>query len=158
MFRPMRRSKQQLTDEECITILEQEPRGVLSLLGEDGYPYGIPLDHWYCPEDGHLYFHGAQEGHKLDALRAYNKVSYCVYDKGYLEPGDWALHIKSVVLFGTIKVVDDPEKVQTICANLALKFTDDQEYIAKELRKHTPKVCCLELTPEHMTGKAVKES
>ncbi len=62
MFRPMRRIKQQLPEAECIEILKAEPRGVLSLLGDDGYPYGIPLDHWYCPEDGRLYFHGAREG------------------------------------------------------------------------------------------------
>ena len=24
--------------------------------GEDGYPYGIPMNHWYNPEDGKLYY------------------------------------------------------------------------------------------------------
>lgn len=48
MFRPMRRWKQQLSDEDCIAILEKEPRGILSVLGDDGYPYGIPMNHWYC--------------------------------------------------------------------------------------------------------------
>ena len=38
MFRPMRRWKQQLSDEECIGILQKEPRGILSMLGDDGYP------------------------------------------------------------------------------------------------------------------------
>lgn len=37
MFRKMRRSKQELTKEECIEILKKEPRGVLSVQGEDGY-------------------------------------------------------------------------------------------------------------------------
>ena len=41
MFRPMRRFKQQISEEECIRILREEKRGVLSMLGEDGYPYGI---------------------------------------------------------------------------------------------------------------------
>ena len=52
MFRPMRRWKQQLSDAECIAILEKEPRGILSVLGDDGYPYGIPMNHWYCEADG----------------------------------------------------------------------------------------------------------
>ena len=54
MFRGMRRFKQQISNEECIRILKEEPRGVLSMLGDDGYPYGIPLDHWYDEDDGKL--------------------------------------------------------------------------------------------------------
>lgn len=66
MFRPMRRWKQQLSDEDCIAILKNEPRGILSVLGDDGYPYGIPMNHWYCEADGKLYFHGAKTGHKIE--------------------------------------------------------------------------------------------
>ena len=47
------------------------------------YPYGIPMNHWYNPGDGKLYFHGAKTGHKIDAIRKSDKVSYCVYDAGY---------------------------------------------------------------------------
>ena len=68
MFRGMRRFKQQVSEEECIRVLKEQPRGVLSMIGDDGYPYGIPLDHWYCEENGRLYFHGAKEGHKIDAI------------------------------------------------------------------------------------------
>lgn len=85
MFRPMRRWKQQLSDEDCIAILKNEPRGILSVLGDDGYPYGIPMNHWYCEADGKLYFHGAKTGHKIDAISQCDKVSYCVHDEGYRE-------------------------------------------------------------------------
>ena len=60
MFRQMRRFKQQISEDECIEVLKTAPRGVLSMAGDDGYPYGIPLDHWYCEKDGKLYFHGAK--------------------------------------------------------------------------------------------------
>lgn len=158
MFRKMRRFKQQLETQECMEILKNQPRGVLSVIGDDGYPYGIPMNHWYCEEDGRLYFHGAREGHKLDAINACDKVSYCVYDEGYRKEGEWALNIRSVVVFGRMSVVRDEEKVRTICSNLCWKFTDDQEYLEKELKNSLPRVCCLELTPEHMTGKLVNES
>ena len=46
MFRTMRRFKQELTREECLAVLRSQPRGVLSLLGENGYPYGLPIDYW----------------------------------------------------------------------------------------------------------------
>ena len=76
MFRKMRRFKQQLEESECIELLKSEPRGVLSLIGDNGYPYGIPMDHFYCEENGRLYFHCAKEGHKIDALTACDKASY----------------------------------------------------------------------------------
>lgn len=158
MFRPMRRWKQQLSDEECAALLKNTPRGILSVLGEDGYPYGIPMNHWYCEDDGKLYFHGAKTGHKIDAISKCDKVSYCVHDDGYREEGQWPLHIKSVVVFGKIQPVTDDAKVLEICTHLCQKFTDDKAYLEHELKHSLPKVLCLALTPEHMTGKLVKES
>lgn len=158
MFRPMRRIRQQISVEECVRILREEKRGVLSLAGEDGYPYGIPMNHWYNPEDGKLYFHGAKEGHKLDALRKDNRVSYCVWDAGYRREGEWALNVNSVVAFGRISLVTDEEKVKLICEKLCRKFTDDEEYIERELRNALPRVQCLEMDIDHMTGKLVNES
>ena len=156
MFRKMRRFKQQISEEECIRILKEQPRGVLSMIGDDGYPYGIPLDHWYSGNK--LYFHGAKVGHKTDAITAFDKVSYCVMDEGFRRDGEWALNIKSVVVFGRIRVVEDEAKKREICTNLVRKFTDDEEYLQKELTNAFPRVNCLELTIEHMTGKLVNES
>ena len=158
MFREMRRFKQQLSEEECIRILKEEPRGILSVLGDDGYPYGVPLDYWYSEEDKKIYFHCAKEGHKMDAIRACDKVSYCVYDSGYRKEGEWALNIKSVIVFGRIRPVTDEEKKKEICISLCRKFTDDEAYIAREMETAFARVACLELIPEHMTGKLVKES
>ena len=127
MFREMRRFKQQISTEECIRVLKEQPRGVLSMLGDEGYPYGIPLNHWYSEEDGHLYFHCAKTGHKIDAITNYDKVSYCVYDEGYRKEGEWALNINSVVIFGRMKIVEDEDKKRDICINICRKFTDDEE-------------------------------
>ena len=158
MFRKMRRFNQQISDSECIEILKNTKRGVLSLIGDDGYPYGLPIDHWYCEEDGKIYFHGAKEGHKIDAIKTCDKASYCVYDEGYRKEGDWALNVKSVITFGRISLVEDEKKAREICTALTRKFTDDEEYLEKELKNAFPRVQCLEFTPEHMTGKLVNES
>lgn len=158
MFRKMRRFKQQISDEECREVLITQKRGVLSLIGANGYPYGIPLDHWFCEDDGNIYFHGAKEGHKIDAIKQCEKTSYCVYDEGYRRPGEWALNIKSVIVFGKIDLVEDEDKAKEICTQLVKKFTDDEEYLEKELRNAMARVQCLRLVPEHMTGKLVNES
>ena len=158
MFREMRRFKQQISEEECIRILKEQPRGVLSMIGDDGYPYGIPLDHWYSEEDGKLYFHCAKVGHKIDAIHACDKVSYCVMDEGYRKEGEWALNINSVVVFGRMHAVEDEEKKRQICTNITRKFTDDEDYLQKALTNSFPRVHCLALSIEHMSGKLVNES
>lgn len=158
MFREMRRFKQQISEEECIRVLKEQRRGVLSMLGDNGYPYGIPLDHWYSEKENKLYFHCAKTGHKLDSIAACDKVSYCVMDEGFRKDGQWALNINSVVVFGRMCIVEDENKKRDICTNLVRKFTDDEEYLQKELTNAFPRVCCLELTIDHMTGKLVNES
>ncbi len=158
MFRKMLRIRQQLTDEECIEILKREPRGVLSVLGDDDYPYGMPLNHFYCERDGRLYFHSGKTGHKIDAIRRHGKASFCVYDQGFRKEGQWALNIKSVIVFGHIEIVKDRDRIYDIARQLSRKFTDDEAYIEREIRTSGPGTLMFALIPEHMTGKLVNES
>lgn len=117
MFKKMRRFKQQLTQEKCIEILINEPHGVLSLISDTGYPYGFPITHWYDEKNGHIYFHGAKEGHKMDCLKQCDKASFCVMDKGFKKDGEWAIHYQSVIVFGKIHMVNDPDKVKEYVHN-----------------------------------------
>ena len=157
-FREMARKKQQLSRAECEELLIREKRGVLSVLGDGGYPYGIPLNHWYCEEDGRLYFHSGKAGHKLDALRNCGKASFCCMDGGFRKPGEWALNIRSVVVFGRVEFVEDRERSYAIARALSRKFTDDEAYIEAEIARSGPGTCVFCLIPEHMTGKLVNES
>ncbi len=158
MFRELVRKKQQISQEECIQILKNEKRGVLSVHGDNGYPYGMPLNHYYCEEDGKLYFHSGMTGHKIDSLRQNSKVSYCVYDEGYRKEGEWALNIRSVILFGRIEFLEDREKIYEISRKLSYKFTDDTAYIEREIEHSGPRTLMFALTIEHMTGKLVNEA
>ena len=159
MFRKMRRWKQEISREECVRILKEEKRGVLSLIGEEGWPYGIPLDHWYCEEDGKLYFHGAREGHKLGAVRRHDKVSYCVTDEGFHREGDWALTFRSVIVFGRIRpMAYDEPGIEELLRALGNKYNPDPADVERELRAAIARVQLLELTIEHMSGKLVREA
>ena len=157
-FREVARKKQSLTKEQMVNLLQNEKRGVLSLYGENGYPYGVPMNYWYNEENGCLYFHSGKTGHKIDALAVNNKVSFCVYDEGYRKDGEWALNISSVIVFGTIHIVEDVEKAVEIYRALSLKFTSDIKYIDSEIENFAKATLCYELRPEHMTGKMVNES
>lgn len=157
MFRELVRKNRALPQDECIGILKAEPRGVLSVAGDDGYPYGMPMNHFYCEEDGKLYFHSGKTGHKIDAMLRHPKVSFCVYDQGVREDGDWALTIRSVIVFGRIEVVEDYDRTIAISRRLSHKFTQDDAYIEEEVRKHGERTLCFSLVPEHICGKRVHE-
>ncbi len=158
MFRELIRKKQKLSSEECIHILKTEKRGVLSVNGDDGYPYGSPMNHFYNEEDGKIYFHCGKVGHRLDALKNNNKASFCVYDQGYKKEGQWQLNIKSVIVFGRIDIIDDTDKIVDISTKLSHKFTQDEDYIQEEIKNHAHRTLLLVLTPEHICGKTVEES
>ncbi len=134
------------------------PQGEVSLLGADGYPYGLPIDYWYNEADGKLYFHGAKEGHKIDAIRACDKASFCIHDEGVRMDGEWPLHFRSVIVFGRIAPVTDEAATALACKELSRKFTPDDEYFNKEYAAAKDRVLCLALTPEHITGKRIKEN
>ena len=157
MFRDLLRKKQQLSQEECLQVLAAEKRSVLSVLGDDGYPYGLPINHFYNEDDGKIYFHSGSAGHKLDALRRCNKASLCVYDQGFLKEGDWALNVRSVIVFGRVEFVEDRDKIIDIARRLSHKFTDDEGYIEYEIQKSGQRTVMFALTPEHICGKLVNE-
>ena len=158
MFREMLRRNQQLSDEECVEILKTQLRGVLSVLGDDGYPYGMPINHYYCEADGKLYFHGGMKGHRVDALRRCGKASFCTFDEGSRRDGEWALRFRSVIVFGRVEFVEDRETVYRISAELSRKFTKDEDYIRNEIEHAGPRTLMFALVPEHITGKGVTEA
>jgi len=158
MFRELLRKNKQLSMEECAHVLKTEKRGVLSVCGDNGYPYGIPMNHWYNEEDGRIYFHCGTVGHKLDALKNDSKVSFCAFDAGYRNPGQWPLNVKSVIVFGTVEIVNDLDRIIDITTKLSHKFTQDDAYIKAEIAKHAHRTLLLVLTPEHICGKLVEES
>jgi nitroimidazol reductase NimA-like FMN-containing flavoprotein (pyridoxamine 5'-phosphate oxidase superfamily) len=153
-FREMRRKRQQLSEEESIGILQKATAGTLALLGDDDYPYAVPISYAY--NDGKLYFHSALSGHKVDAIRKCNKASFCVIDDGSGTEG-WWLQFKSVIVFGVIEMIDDPVVVEDISRRLSAKFVDDKEYVDHEIELSLKGTLLLKMRIEHMTGKKVNE-
>ena len=157
-FRPMRRIKQQLPDEEAMEVLKNAKRGVLSVIGDDGWPYGVWLNPHYREADGRIYFHGAKEGHKIDSLRKDDRVTFTAIDEGVRDEGGWAYTFRSVVVFGHIEFVEDHEFALEICRELARRFNPSEEDIEKEIQMAGARVQVLCLVPEHITGKRIHEA
>ena len=156
MFRNLTRKKQKLSTVECKEILKQEVRGVLAVNGDDGYPYALPINYYFEEESNRIYFHSGKVGHKLDAIAKSDKVSFCVYDKGYHKDGHWSLNIRSVIIFGRMQIVDDWS--DELMVNFCKRFTGDMEYIYSEIEKFKSNTAVLCLEIEHLTGKLVNEA
>ena len=129
-FRDMRRKRQQLSNEESIAILEKATAGTLALLGDDSYPYAVPISYVY--HDGKLYFHSALAGHKVDAIRKCDKASFCVIE-------------------------DEQEKLET-ARMLGNRYNpNDEESLQKEIESGFSRMLMIRFDIEHLTGKEAIE-
>ena len=156
MFRDMRRKNQLLPPEEAESILRRGTSGVLSLLGDGGYPYGVPLSYVY--HNGRLYFHCAKAGHKLDAIRRERKCSFCVIAQDLVAPEKYTTLFRSVIAFGQVRVLEDAGEKRAALEALGERFNPGEpESLEKEIAATWNSVCVLELEIEHLTGKEAKE-
>ena len=158
MFRKMRREKCELEKSTVEKILREGLFGVLALSGDDGYSYAVPINYAYA--DNKIYFHSATTGHKLDAIKNNDKVSFCVVDQHEVVAEEFTSYYSSAIAFGKIKIIDDnddPEKMRGL-EHLADKFCPgvSEELREKELKKINALVVIV-LEVEHLTGKAARE-
>ncbi len=158
MFREMRRGKQALSVEACEEVLERGTAGVLATAGDDDYPYAVPLSYVYDAGRQAIYFHSALSGHKLDAVQRNSKVSFCVVDKDSVVPKEYTTYFRSVIVFGTIRILEDSAEKYHAIEALAIKYAPDD---SKEGRDGVIgdglRFCMLELKIEHMSGKEARE-
>lgn len=158
MFREMRRVEQKLTKEECKVILENSTSGVLSLTGDNGYPYGVPLSYVYC--DNKLFFHSAPVGYKIDLINKNDKVSFCIIALDTpIEEKRTTLY-KSIIALGRIKIVDKEEDIKKICTLLSNKYAPSKIDVCEEATESvilSHSIVCLEMDIEELSGKCSLE-
>lgn len=157
MFREMRRKAQEVSAEECRSVLAEAKRGVLTVHGEDGYPYGIPVNFYFDESDGRIYIHCAKEGHKIDAVKKNEKVCFTTWNKGFQKDGDWAWNVTSVVAFGRVSLIDDVELTESKTRALGIKYYPTAGEVEEEIRSAIARVQLLAIDIDHMTGKLVNE-
>lgn len=157
MFRELIRQNRKLDNDACIALLKNETRGVLSVLGDNDYPYAAPMNHFYNEEDGCIYFHCGRVGHRLDALRKHDKVCFCVHNQGERLGDNWFYTVHCAVIFGRMEIIDDRAAVEDITTRLSYKFIQDADHIRKEIEASAHKTLLLKLIPEHISGKWVQE-
>lgn len=155
-FRPMRRFRQQLSDDESVGILKKATSGTLALLGDNGYPYAVPISYVYA--EGKLYFHSALSGHKVDAIRNCDKASFCVIEQDIIHPKEYTTYFRSVIAFGRIHIVEDDVEKLSAARLLSERYNPgDDEGFQKELEKGFACMLAIRFDIEHLTGKEAIE-
>ena len=152
----MRRKRQQLSEEESVAILKKATAGTLALLGDNDYPYAVPLSYVY--QEGRIYFHSALSGHKVDAIRKCEKASFCVIEQDDVQPEKYTTFFRSVIAFGRIHIIeDDHEKLET-ARMLGNRYNPNHdEALQKEIEGGLSRMLMIRFDIEHLTGKEAIE-
>lgn len=148
----MRRQERQTSAEDAHAMLEKGEHGVLSTVSPDGKPYGVPLN--YCVMDGHIYFHCAPEGHKLDSIARQPEVSFCVVGETRILPEKFSTAYESCIARGIAVEVFAEEKERAL-EGLVKKYSrafvaEGMKYIASD--QHKTRVFKIEIVS--LSGKA----
>lgn len=157
-FRKMRRFGQEMSEERTIEVMKKATSGVLAVLGDEDYPYAVPLSFVY--DDGKIYFHCAKAGHKLDAMRKHDKVSFCVIDQDQIVGEEFTTYFRSAIAFGRVRELEHfGEEFSYAHRILSLKYWPEatQEKIDEDLKKEGMPMLVFAIDVEHMTGKEAKE-
>ena len=155
-FREMRRKRQQLSEEESIAILEKATAGTLALLGDNDYPYAVPISYVY--HERKLYFHSALVGHKVDAIRNCDKASFCVIDKDDVQPEKYTTFFRSVIAFGRIHIIEDDKEKLAMARMLGNRYNpNNDESLQKEIESGLSRMLMIRFDIEHLTGKEAIE-
>lgn len=158
MFRPMRRKKKEIAPECAKQLLAVSRRGVLAVNGDDGYPYAVPINFLYDEKANQIYFHGARAGHKIDALRACDKVCFTVYGgESVKEEETWAPYVRSTVVFGRCRLVEDPEEAVHLVRKMAMKYYPSEALVEEEIAQSGKAMQMFVIEIEHLTGKEIQE-
>jgi nitroimidazol reductase NimA-like FMN-containing flavoprotein (pyridoxamine 5'-phosphate oxidase superfamily) len=115
-----------MTQPRAQQVLEGGFCGRLATVGEDGYPYCVPLLYVWMDEE--LYVHNTSaRGHLRTCVERDQRACFEidepeeVFDYGRFEC-DSGLAYRSVILFGKIRVVDDLATKQRFCEALMSKY------------------------------------
>lgn len=151
----MRRSKQLLSMEDTAAVMNRCTNGVLACLGDEGYPYAVPLSYVYFNDK--IYFHSGKAGHKIDAIMKDPKVSFSVIDEDTIVSEEYTTFFRSVIAFGKARIAEADEWSEAFKA-LVEKYSGDQpeEDKNKEIAECT-QAYIIAIDVEHMTGKEAIE-
>lgn len=157
MFRSLRNQKKAISEESAKTLLKEAPRAILSVNGDDGYPYAVPVNYLYDEDKNRIYFHSLKGGYKVECMDKSDKVCFTACGKEMIKEEAWAPFVQSVVVFGRCHPIEDRETMFEVLRDFAMKYYPNEELVHREIKATGHAVQMYEIEIEHMTGKEVQE-
>ena len=157
MFRKIRNKKNEFDSNAVHNLLQYSRRGVLSVNGDNGYPYAVPVNYLYDRISQKIYFHGACAGHKVEAIKACDKVCFTVYGNETIKEESWAPFVQSAVVFGRCNLVKAGVRAADILKQFAMKYYPDEKMADEEIARAGKAVQIFEIDIEHLSGKEIQE-
>jgi hypothetical protein len=150
-MREMRRKDKEIGAEEAINLLTKCEYGVLSTVGNDGQPYGVPLNYTY--KDNCIYFHCALKGHKIDNIDDNPKVSFCTVGNTEVLPSEFSTDYVSAVAFGVASEVQGTERYNALVLLLEKFSPGFMEEGKKYIEKLDKVTKVIKIDIQHISGK-----
>ena len=156
MFRKMRCYKQALSLLECAAILNKATSGTLAVMGDDNYPYAVPLSFVY--DHNRLIFHCATSGHKIDAIEKNPKVSFCIIAQDQVVEEKYTTYFRSAIVFGKAHIARNVKEKKEAFEVLAAKYSPrDEKGRMDEMNKLFEQTNIIIVDIEHISGKEAIE-
>ena len=131
----VRRQDRLLEEERALELLRTAEYGTLSMIDEEGLPYGIPVNYVWDGKDS-LYIHCAPVGKKLRAVSAHPKVSFSIVGRVNLLPSKFTTEYESLVLKGTVHLgLPEEERMRALILLMEKLSPDDVEVGKKYAEK-----------------------
>ena len=129
-------------DDEWIRDFLREARVGHVASVRDGQPFLNPSTFWYDEEHHQIVFHSNVAGRIRSNIESNPKVSLEASELGKLLPSnvaiEFSLQFRSVVVFGTARVVTDPDEARRLLYGLISKYFPEMT-AGKEYREITEK-------------------
>ena len=152
----VRRQDRLLPEERAVELLRTAEYGTLSMIDEDGLPYGIPVNYVWDEKDS-LYIHCAPEGRKLRSIVAHPEVSFSIVGNVNLQPSKFTTEYESIVLKGTARVgLSAEERMQALVLLVEKLSPDDVEIGKKYAEKSFHRTEIIRIDVTEFSGKTKK--
>ena len=157
MFRSIRKKKNDIGIGAAEQLLLHCRRSVLAMNGVEGYPYAIPINFYFDKDARKIYFHGAKAGHKIEALRACDKVCFTVYGNETVKEEAWAPFMQSAVVFGKCRLMETGSEAMARLKQLSMKYYPEERLADEEIMRAGRAAQLFEIEIEHLSGKEIQE-
>jgi uncharacterized protein len=148
-------------------ILSKSEWGSLGTVSSNGEPYVVPISYAWDESDGSIIIHTYRKGQKIANIERDDRICFSIVGSTHLITDKFAAAYESVVIFGRIQEITDPDESLTSAIVFCRKFAPkivagmnaeekDREIndLALMIDKALDTMVLFRIIPSHVSGKS----